>query len=147
VRFNGEGDIELAALMPQCGCVSVTNTSGGPVILRATLHGVKIGEAVISEGETHDYRFDWAGPENSDLYVVAAYDQAGEKLKANKVIRLNSFASVVNCRSAACEYGGLQMSKAYFSEQDVDEDLSRRSSEKGAPSPQATPTPTPPAQR
>jgi hypothetical protein len=146
VRFNDGGDMELASLMPQCGCVSVTNTSGGPVILRATLHGVKVGETMISEGETREYRFDWAGSDNRDRYVVTAHGQGGEGLKASKVIRLNSFATVVSCRDAACGYGDLQMSKAFFSEQDLDEDLSRRSVRPAASPRDASPQPSPPDQ-
>jgi hypothetical protein len=128
VQFDDKGNIELVALMPQCGCVSMTNTSSGLITLRASLHGVKIGEAQILQGETKEYRFDWAGPENVDRYVIAVYDQAGEKIAAKKVIRLNQFATIVNCHNATCEYGDLQMNKAYLSKQDIGEDLSKRHS-------------------
>lgn len=67
---NFSSVIEASAPQDQCGCLMLRNFSDGAITLRSTLHGVETGQMDVPAGWTVPVPFDWAGPLDTDVYVV-----------------------------------------------------------------------------
>ena len=125
------GHFDVAALMPQCGCMTLAmsdEASGVEQIQVVTrFHGAEIGALPLSAGESQRVAFDWAGPENTDVYEILAFemDQDGDGLYQRAaapsplVASLLSVSDVVEgtCRTNTCAFGPLNLHSAYVVEE------------------------------
>ena len=66
--------ITASAPQNECGCLMLTNHSDHDLTLRATLHGNETGQLDLLAGATLPVAFDWAGPLETDTYVIDAVD-------------------------------------------------------------------------
>jgi hypothetical protein len=112
VEFQKDGTLKLAAEEPFCGCLSVLNTGDTEVMLRATLNGVRVGQAALGPHNRGQYRFDWAGPEAGDAYVIEVTGSDGNHLDARKTLQVDDRPRFVECEATACEDGELSMNAA-----------------------------------
>ena len=71
---NFSSVIEASAPLDECGCMMLRNFSNGTVTLRSTLHGAETGQIDLRAGSTVPVPFDWAGPLDTDVYVLEAVD-------------------------------------------------------------------------
>lgn len=106
-RFAADGSLQVIADEPVCGCLTLTNRSAQPVILRSALGGSTLGAAVLNGNESRRFRFDWVGQRNDDLYIIDGMDGSGRDLSLREVTRME--ARPVDCDSAMCIYDTLLM--------------------------------------
>lgn len=66
--------ITASAPQNECGCLMLTNHSDHDLTVRATLHGAETGQLDLLAGATVPVAFDWAGPLETDAYVIDAVD-------------------------------------------------------------------------
>lgn len=125
-RFTPDGaEIELAALMPGCGCVTLASTGaagGADIEVVARLEGTEVGSMVLSPQKPERVRYDWAGASNEDRYRIAAYRrvQASDgtmQRSQDPLVPIGNYVAkggVVesNCRDSMCTFGLLHMDQA-----------------------------------
>lgn len=106
---NGK-TIRLVADEPLCGCLKLRNFSDRDILLRSLLQGEELGQQVLPKQSTADIRFDWAGPEGSDIYHLEGWDATGKRVPLSQVAVIddNGWPWRV-CNQAACQYGTLLM--------------------------------------
>ena len=107
VEFQKDGRLKLAAEDPLCACLSIGNVSGKDLNLRSRFRGTTVGSTKLKVGEKLSFRFDWAGPENDDVYLIEATDAQGNEVDLSTAIRVEENVRWVTCSSAMCEYGDL----------------------------------------
>ncbi len=108
VAFDEEGRIKVAAEEPHCGCVTFASRASQPVTLRATFHGSTVGRAVLGPGERLRVRFDWAGSEDSDFYLVDGTVD-GRPIRLSTDVRIEEPDGSRPCNATSCAYGDLKM--------------------------------------
>jgi len=109
VEFQQDGRLKLASQEPLCGCLTIVNVAGKDLALRSRLHGSTLGSTTLKAGAQLGFRFDWAGPENSDFYLIEATDAGGSEVNLKTAIRIEDKSGWVTCSSAACPYGELML--------------------------------------
>lgn len=113
-EFDSSGgmSLRLAADEPFCGCIDLSNKSDQAVLVRSRIGSLERGHALIPAGENAVYKFDWAGPEFTDVFVIEAFtaEQPRQKLPAKSVLRINSYTWPFHqCDATRCEWGPLLM--------------------------------------
>ncbi len=103
------GTLKLAAQEPLCGCTTVANRSKEELRLRAEFRGSTIGSATLKPGQRLRFRFDWAGPENDDVYVLEGMDADGRPVDLTQVLRVEEKPRWQDCADTGCTYGTLLM--------------------------------------
>lgn len=125
-RYTPEGgEIELSALMPGCGCITLASTpavGNEEIELVARLEGTEVGSMVLSPQKPQRVRYDWAGASNEDRYRIAAYRRVtgsdGTKQRSEApLVPIGDYVfkgGVVesNCRDSLCTFGLLHMDQA-----------------------------------
>jgi hypothetical protein len=105
----GTGTMKLAAPEPECGCTTVANSSRDTIRLRAKFRDSIIGSATLAPGERLRFRFDWAGPQNDDVYVLSGTDTSGKPVDLGQVLRIEENPRWQDCNEIGCTYGTLLM--------------------------------------
>lgn len=103
------GTMKLAAQEPLCGCTTIANRSQETLRLRAEFRGSTIGSATLKPGERLRFRFDWAGPENDDVYILQGTDAQGKHVDLGHVLRVEERPRWQDCNDIGCTYGTLLM--------------------------------------
>lgn len=133
-EFLDEGPLKVASLQPACGCVSLRNSSGKQIMLESTFFGISRGSILLQPQEQTRVLFDWGGENNSDFYLIDAYDvdpkapgQRGAKLKMSEAV--SEYAPFINtpCDDQACPFNGLAMNQMM----DDHEELERENPTRG----------------
>jgi hypothetical protein len=110
-EFESRGQfIRLAADEPLCGCLRVTNHSDRDILLRSLLQGEELGRMTLAKGASLDVRFDWAGPEGTDIYRIEGWDRPGARVQLDSVMTIDDNGWPWRaCSQATCAYGLLAM--------------------------------------
>jgi hypothetical protein len=118
--------IELAAPEPQCGCVTLRNTTKHNVEVSATFFSRPRGQTVLLlPGQQTRALFDWAGPLSEDRYSIQAFnpDASGPAASETDASESDDPHSIDqlellhlppvfrDCEELACEYGVLEMNQ------------------------------------
>ncbi|MDE3155373.1 MAG: hypothetical protein KGN76_09740 [Acidobacteriota bacterium] len=103
------GTMKLAAEEPLCGCTTVANVTKDKLRLRSEFRGSTVGSATLEPGERLRFRFDWAGPENDDVYVLQGTDAQGHPVNLSQALRVEERPRWQDCNQIGCTYGTLQM--------------------------------------
>jgi hypothetical protein len=130
-QFTKEGKVEVGALMPSCGCISLQNTTPNKVAIESYFFGIRRGSLMLAPGEVTRALFDWAGSENSDVYELVAYnagpDGTGrEQARAQDVLREFAPASSTPCADRECPFGQLAMNRMLETEEVEQRQTARR---------------------
>jgi hypothetical protein len=107
VEFQDNGRLKLAAEDPLCGCLTIVNVAGKDLALRSRYHGTTMGSTTLKAGEKLNFRFDWAGQENDDVYILEATDAQGNEVNLKTAIRIDDKSNWLACSTATCPYGDL----------------------------------------
>lgn len=107
VEFQEDGRMRLAAEDPLCGCLHVINTAGQDLALRSRFHGTTIGNTILKADQSVVFRFDWAGPENDDVYILEATDAQGNLVNLKTALRIHEQSNWMACSTADCPLGEL----------------------------------------
>ena len=110
-EFTDDGKLELASEDPLCGCLTIANTSGGELTLRSRFEGTTLGTLVIKTDERATYRYDWAGPDDDDVYVLDGTDAQGNQLDMRTAIRFDERGTWMACSATPCAYNSLKLSR------------------------------------
>ncbi len=106
-----QGQLRLAASQPLCGCLTLVNDTTRSVLLRTTVHGSVVGGETLQAGQRLRFRFDWAGPQNDDYYLLEGLEN-GRHLDLRNVTRLVETPRWQPCSTTDCAYGRLGMNVA-----------------------------------
>ena len=109
VQYLEDGRIQLASEEPQCGCLTLINTSSMPITLTASYHGTRTGKVVLQPGERLSTRYDWAGAENDDVYILDGTGRNGEHVDLRKTVQFEGQDRIQDCATIECELGDLNM--------------------------------------
>jgi hypothetical protein len=114
--------IQVAALMPSCGCLTLTNLSENTVTLDATFHGERLGTIELGPdpskvpsadptGYQRTVKVDWGGASRGDIYILELYaeDNTTRIPQIRGIIDVGFVAG--SCRNVACEVGALAMNR------------------------------------
>ena len=125
VRQQADGSgLELSAMMPRCGCITLENLGTGSqtIELVSRLHDADVGSLVLPAGERVRIGYDWAGPSNDDVYQVEGYlmtpnGRGGFTRAELPLAPLSTYVersgnSDVVCRASDCAFGTLRMDRA-----------------------------------
>lgn len=117
-EFLESGPLQVSSLGPTCGCISLRNKSSKSIMLESSFYGISRGTVFLSPEERTRVLFDWGGPENSDYYLIDAYEvdptaknQRGARLIMSEVV--SEYAPFVDtpCDDKACNFNGLAMNR------------------------------------
>ena len=113
-QFEPDGrGVQVSALQPRCGCLTLRNASDGDILLRSALHERTLGETVLRQGGTLSVQFDWAGADVRDRYRLEGFDASGARLPLRgRIVIVDAGGANQPCGEAACEYGPLAMDAA-----------------------------------
>ena len=134
-RFSSDGRFVIATgREPACGCLTISNIRRDvlrPLFLEARLFGIKTGEQIVEPGQPLRVQFDWAGPENENVYVLSIYDTRPEDrtekdltqgsqdpLDRGRLDGIQDYLQVTDGEiettcNEVCEFGTLGMNRAY----------------------------------
>lgn len=112
----GRDWIDVAAPDPDCGCLTMANTSAQDIEIRATLFTAPIGSTILPPGGQTRVRFDWAGPLAEDRYRIQAF-ASGATWNATPlpigVLELLHLPPIfMSCQRLACDVGDLNLNQA-----------------------------------
>jgi hypothetical protein len=108
VRTPSNGSVQLAAKTPLCSCIVFENRSAQPVFIESSLDDASTGNVVVPAQSTLGQRFDWAGPEPNDFYILRAWTGNGSLLRFGNEVTF-SVSPWEDCAKAACEFAPMMM--------------------------------------
>lgn len=89
VEYEQEGlTLTLAATEPLCGCLRVRNTAPFPLRLRSSIAGRELGILDLKPDEVSSSHFDWGGVGGMQYFVIDAWNEGGEQLRAQEVLQI-----------------------------------------------------------
>jgi hypothetical protein len=98
------GRLRLAAQEPYCGCMTIRSQHDQQLTLTSYFHGMQLGETKLNKGDVLAFRYDWAGPENDDVYEIEAKDGNQKlNLQDQKVITIEDGACGTRSRAAGAQ--------------------------------------------
>lgn len=128
-RYTPDGAaIEMAALMPNCGCVSITSVARPPaeptldegtgvIEIVASFHGAELGVTRLAAGQSERVKYDWAGADDPDRYLLSAYAVTGEGRRGARLTPISRYVELglqteSRCRESTCAFNLLHMDRA-----------------------------------
>ena len=114
--FSKSGDtLRLASEEPFCGCLDLVNISHEPVYIRSRVtlgendwKPIERGGEVMAPGQELKERFDWAGLDARDVFLLDAWSADGKPLRIRDVIRMNGYGWPFEpCDISKCKVGKL----------------------------------------
>ena len=101
--------LELVARSSLCACVFLENKTDQPITVESVLRRASTGSAPIAPGTRLAQRFDWAGSEPDDLYILSTWDTKGTALRFADAVNM-SITPWSDCAALpACEFKPLMM--------------------------------------
>jgi hypothetical protein len=109
VRTQSSGrSVELAAKTPLCGCLTFENRTDQPVFIESSLDDATTGSAVVPARSFLGQRFDWAGAQPDDFYILKAWTGQGSQLRFGTDVTF-SVSPWEDCAKAACAFEPMMM--------------------------------------
>jgi hypothetical protein len=117
-EYNTKGNLlRLSSDQPFCGCLDAVNVSNKPIVIRAKVRLVEDKSELVERGrrtiqpqEEIKERFDWAGPDADDVYVLDALTTDGKPLIIRDALRMNGYGwPFTPCDTHVCQRGPLFM--------------------------------------
>ena len=103
--------LKISSKEPECGCLTISNETEGPLTLEASYKGEHRGTLVLPAHGRETERFDWAGEENDDVYYVTARTAAGKPAAFGKDVMF-ARPGWLDCSSSECNWGPLKLDAA-----------------------------------
>lgn len=117
VSFRADGaGVDLSALEPNCGCVTLRNKSASTVELVSRYHDKEVGALVLAPGPSSQIGFDWGGSAIADQYTVEVWGRQGET-RTKRLVPFGDYIEGGNmvaakCQEMECPFGSLSMDQA-----------------------------------
>jgi hypothetical protein len=103
------GQLKVASEEPLCGCLRLSNLQKQDLRLRATLHDTTIGETTIPAGQSLEFRYDWAGHSEDDIYYISATLPDGTRPPIAEALRIDEKSRFESCSTIRCQFGDLML--------------------------------------